>query len=303
VIRTKVYSSSEADFPLKYIDNRVNSRSILMAKPDFFSHSFIEKTAFDEKIITSNLMIIQEQWEELNAIYHWLKDKGFVDEIFEMDAAEGLQSLTLIADKVISWKTEESSFYFLGQAKSDVEKIHLEAVSSFFDSKGYDQIVYEKENRFSGTLDLVPHLGKKMILTGIRPEQEIPCYKFITHIFKTPIITLEIIDPRFKHLSECFLQIDEKNAMYFSDAFSDESIEYLHSIYDHIIDLPEDEVSNFALMSDLFLNGKEKIALVQIGNSLSSKILKKFGYKIIEINLSEFNKFGFGIKHLRNFLY
>ena len=303
MIRTKVYSSIEADFALKYIDNRVDSTRILMAKPDFFSQSFIQKTEFEEKIIKSNPIIIQEQWEELNAIYHWLKDKNLINEIHELEAIEGLDSLTLVADKVISWKTEESDFYFLGEAKNEIEKRQLENISHFFTKLGYNQIDYEKEAQFSGTLDLIPHLGKKLMLTGIWPDQEIPCYKYITHIFQTPIITLELIDSKFKHLSECFLQIDEKNAMYYSDAFSKESIDYLHSIYDHIIDLPEDEVNNFALMSDLFSNENEKIALIQEGNSLSSKILKKFDYKIIDINLSEFNKFGIGIKHLRNFLF
>jgi N-dimethylarginine dimethylaminohydrolase len=53
-------------------------------------------------------------------------------------------------------------------------------------------------------------------------------------------------------------------------------------------------------MADLYSGENGKVALMEMGNSLTSKILKKFGYRIIDVDLSEFNKFGFGIRHLRN---
>lgn len=302
MIRTKVYSSVEADFSLKYIENRIGGIRILMAKPDFFLQTKIEKDGDDEKYIKSNIFAIKEQWEELNDIYHWLGDKGYLDEVCEIESLEGFDSLALVADKVFSWQTSKDvCHYLLGNADTDLEKKQMESVHAFFESRNDVEIEYDGGDRFSGNLDLIPHLEKRFFFAGVRADQEIPCLKHVTHIFKAPIITLELVDNRFKHLSDCFLQIDEKNAMYFSKAFSEESIEFLHQIYDHIIDLPEEEVLNFSLMVDLFSGKDGKIALMQTrGNSLTSKILKKFGYKIIDINLSEFNKFGYGIKHLRN---
>ncbi len=301
MIRTKVYNSEEADFPLKYIDSRFGGCNIVMARPDFFVQSKIVKVDDEERFVESNPFTIKEQWEELNGIYYWLKDKNYLDEVIEIDATEGFDSLTLIADKFFSWRiSETNNSYLMGCANSDSEKKQLELIRSLFDPKKDKEIEYDKEDRFAGSLDLIPHLNKRLFFAGIKADQEAKCYKHVTHIFGTPIITLELIDPRFNHLSECFLQIDEKNAMYYSKAFSDESIAYLHKIYDHIIDLPEDEVLNFSLMADLFSGKNGKIALMQMGNSLTSKILKKFNYKVVEVNLSEFNKFGLGIKHLRN---
>lgn len=300
MIRTKVYPAIDADFSLKYIKNRIETKSIVIAKPTFFQTK-TEENSDNDNLFPSDLEIIQKQWNELKGIYHWLKDKGFLAEIHEIDSTQNTPSLTLIAEKFFSWNTENGKKYFLLNTNKHIdEKEDAEVVRSFFNTKNSVEINYEKKEPFAGTLDFVPHINKNMIFAGVKTDSKMFIHKYVTHIFQTPIIALELMDSRFKHLSECFLQIDSENALYYSKAFSNETKEYLNRTYKHIIDLPEEEVLNYALSADLYSNKSGSIALMKAENSLTSKLLKKFGYKVIDVDLSEFNKFGAGIKHLRN---
>lgn len=299
MVRTKVYSSFEADFSFKHVNTRVYEKNFLMARPNHFFKTKIE----DDKFIKSDSKRINEQWEELNEVYHWLQDKGFIKNVSEMDSQEGMETFCLIAEKAFSWHTSSGKLFFLAQSKNDIEKRPLDKIADFYTAKGYQTVDFDKKCYLENALNLIPHTDKNLIFAGIRSGQGVGCYQHITHILQTPIITLEIVDPRIQSLSQCFLQIDAQNILYFSDAFSDESKIYLKNTFERAIDLPEEEVLNFALMSDLFEHNGERRALMQLGNSLTSKVLKKFDYKIIDINLSEFSRFDVGIKHLRTSLF
>ena len=41
------------------------------------------------------------------------------------------------------------------------------------------EIAYDKQDRFLGSLDLIPHLGKRMFFAGVRADQEITCYEYV----------------------------------------------------------------------------------------------------------------------------
>lgn len=304
MIRTRVYTTSEADFPLKYIADRKPYCHLVMAKPDFYKKSKTIIFNEFEKVVVSNSILIKEQWQELNDIYHWLTDKNYLNKVDEIEAKEGLTSFTTLAQKFFSWETNDGKrYYFLNDAISDSEKKEAIELRQFFQKNGQEEIVYDGKDFFAGNLDLVPLIGKKILFTGIYDLDEHPVYSYVTHIFQAPIIALELINPNYKHLSKCFLQVDDNTALYYSKAFSEESIAFLHTMFDRLIDLPEDEVDNFVMLTDLFTGPNGKIALMQMGNSLSKKILIKLGYKVIELDISEFNKFGYGIKHLRNQIY
>ena len=162
MIRTKVYSSEEADFGLKYFNDRIGGTHVVMAKPDFFSQTKIAKLDDEERIIKSNTLLIVEQWSELNSIYHWLKDKHYLEGVHEIESIEGFNSLTLIGDKFFSWQTsKDENHYLLGDAFTDIEKKQQDVLRSFFNSNKDTEIEYEKGGRFSGNLDLIPHLGKR----------------------------------------------------------------------------------------------------------------------------------------------
>lgn len=105
---------------------------------------------------------------------------------------------------------------------------------------------------------------------------------------------MELIDPEFYHLDTALFPISDNLIAVFEDAFSAESKEIIKSLGCEIIYLGYRDAKEFALNSIAI--GKNIIVHFEAENFIS--ILKKKGFSVHTVDISEFIKFGGGLKCL-----
>lgn len=111
------------------------------------------------------------------------------------------------------------------------------------------------------------------------------------------VIPLRLIDPGFYHLDMCFLPIDARTAFYYPEAFSESSRNLLKRLVPDLHELSAEAANAFAANS--LVSGKDIV--MQTGTPAAFRQdLKNLGMRVHEVDVSEFNKAGGGIRCLIN---
>lgn len=133
-------------------------------------------------------------------------------------------------------------------------------------------------------------LGNKIILGhGFRTSPKTS--EAIANLFKTPVFGLKLIDPCFYHLDTCLFPLNEKTAFYYPPAFNQASQKKLINLFPRLIALPKKEAFDLAANS---LNTDHQVITNQKANFFTKK-LAQLGYRVYQVNVSEFIKSGGGI--------
>jgi len=111
-------------------------------------------------------------------------------------------------------------------------------------------------------------------------------------VFGRPVITLQLVDPRYYHLDTALCVLDANRVAYLPEAFSPGSQAVLHRLFpDAVIASPADaRVLGLNAVSD----GLRVVLPVQATGL--AQALRERGYETIGIDLSELRKAGGGPK-------
>ena len=110
------------------------------------------------------------------------------------------------------------------------------------------------------------------------------------------LVTIHLIDPRFYHLDTCFAPLEDGYAMYFPEAFDHVSLHRIEAFYppEKRIIVREADAVSFACNA---INVGQTIILNRISTKLSGQ-LEQLGFKVIQVELTEFLKAGGAAKCL-----
>lgn len=166
----------------------------------------------------------------------------------------------------------------------------------WFKKHGYKIIEIEKDFYFEGHGDTL-WAGEKLFF-GYGFRSSIEAQKQVEKILKKinpkiEIIPTELIDPRFYHLDTCFCPLNSKQALYFPGAFSPKAKKMLVKNIE-LIPVSEREAKKFACNAVVV----DKNILIPAGANFTYNKLKKLGYKIHPIEMTEFIKGGGACKCL-----
>lgn len=126
---------------------------------------------------------------------------------------------------------------------------------------------------------------------GFRSDKEV--YDEFKHLLNE-IKIVKLVDSRFYHLDTCFCPFDDGNYLIFPGAFEDEGLDFIRSVGNTEIIVPEHEALNFACNAVQI--GKKII--LPINCPQTCKLLEDMGYEPVELNMSEFMKSGGACKCL-----
>lgn len=168
-----------------------------------------------------------------------------------------------------------------GEAKFNAE---------WFLSHGYK--VHQPNLPFEGQGESFLFQGKIFLGFGFRSQKETA--KELESLTGLEVVPLHLIDPRFYHLDMAFAPIGDNLIVYNPKAFDKSSLQALRS-------LTTDKIEVDKTSSDLFACN-----LVPIGRTIvAPKSTKSFaesikgkGYSLIELDMSEFQKSGGGVRCL-----
>lgn len=156
----------------------------------------------------------------------------------------------------------------------------LRALSNVFPFEGGDALFFDD-----------------MLLVGTGFRASVASCEELAKKLDIDVMPLRLVDPAFYHLDMCFLPVTNQTAFYYPPAFSENSRNLLKRLVPNLHTLSSQEANAYAANS--FVSGKNILVQAGIPKSFHAR-LKKLDFRVIEVDVGEFNKAGGGIHCLIN---
>jgi N-dimethylarginine dimethylaminohydrolase len=162
------------------------------------------------------------------------------------------------------------------------------AYRAWLERAGFD--VHEPKHVNEGEGDIL--LAGDLVLAGTGFRTAHAAHAQAQEVFGRPVITLQLVDPRFYHLDTALCVLDANRVAYLPEAFSPGSQAVLRHLFpDAIAATPADAgVLGLNAVSD----GRRVVLPVQASGL--ARALRERGYEPIGVDLSELRKAGGGPK-------
>lgn len=161
--------------------------------------------------------------------------------------------------------------------------------ADWFGTNGHGP-VHRTDGIQEGEGDFLVIGGRILAGTGFRTDRT--THAEIAALTGLPVITLELVDPRYYHLDTALGVLDDDNIAYYPPAFSPSSQMVLAELFPHAIIASDDDAA--ALGLNLVSDGHH-VVMTDAAPRLAAA-LRAAGYEPIGIDLSELLKGGGGVK-------
>lgn len=254
-------------------------RRFLMCRPDHFAVSYAINPWMDPSVPV-DLGRAVAQWEELKRTYESL---GHDVEV--IDPIAGLPDMVFAANggTVIGGQALAARFVFPErQAEAGAYARRLSQVLG----TSAPQTVARNE----GEGDLL--LAGDVILAGAGFRTDLAAHAEVQAFFGIPVISLQLVDPRYYHLDTALTVLDDGLIAYLPEAFSPGSQAVLRRRYrDAVIATPQD-----AAVLGLNAVSDGRHVVMSAGAEALTAQYRSLGFEPIPVDLSEMRKAGGGVK-------
>lgn len=233
--------------------------------------------------------LAREQWGNLVRAY---RDHGHTVET--VAPVEGLPDMVFAANAalVVDGRVFGSSF------RAPERRQESAAYATWFKAAGYD--VHAPRSVCEGEGDLVP--AGRFVLAGAGFRTQRAAHREVQEFFGRPVISLDLVDPRFYHLDTALFFLGEEDGegdgtgagdvAYYPAAFSPGSREVLRRLYPRALIATEEDALAFGLNS---VSDGRHVFVAPRAHHLVDQLAHR-GYVPVPVDLSEFHKAGGGIK-------
>lgn len=273
-----------ASVPVRRAARAVRPRHYLMCAPTHFTVSYAINPWMDP-LVDVDLAKAREQWEGLRNTYLSL---GHRVELLEPEP--GLPDMVFAANGglVVGGRAYTARFAF-EQRRPEAPLFH-----KWFLDAGLSR-VHEAAQTNEGEGDFLALADVILAGTGFRTS--IGAHVEAAEALDRPVVSLELVDPRFYHLDTALAVLDNgggttpADIAYFPGAFSDHSRRTLRQLYPDAVTVDEETAVTFALnaVSDGYN------VVVPRRTPFAAKLHDR-GYNPVEVELGEFLKAGGSIK-------
>ncbi|WP_245672416.1 dimethylargininase [Nocardia anaemiae] len=254
-------------------------RRFVMCRPDHFDVCYSINPWMNPQEPVDRALALS-QWETLRATF-----EHYGHRIDVVPGEPGLPDMVFAANSGLIVGDRAMSARFTHAERADEGP----AYHRWFAQQGLVELVGAQEiNEGEGDFLLV---GERMLAaTGFRSS--IAAHREVQRYFDLPVVSLELVDPRFYHLDTALMVLDDTNVAYFAPAFSAASQAKLAELYpDAILATDADAVV-------LGLNGVSdglNVFISSRADNLASE-LRAQDYNPVGVDLSELLKAGGGVK-------
>jgi N-dimethylarginine dimethylaminohydrolase len=251
-------------------------KDILLCPPDHFQVTYKINPWMSSKI---NREEASRQWLKLTGLYQNLGLKvnlvqpqpQLPDMVFAADQGLVKNQQFVLANFRFSQRQPEQAIY-----------------RQWFANHGFQVLKLPGAVYFEGgdALDL----GKKILL-GYGFRTNCQAVKLIAQALKIPVVSLELINPKFYHLDTCLFSPQPEVAFFYPPAFTPETKEKLVAIFPKLLPIKKNEALNWAANS---LTTDHQV-ITQKDNPHFKRQLEELGFRVHTTNANEFTKAGGGI--------
>ena len=254
-------------------------RHYLMCRPTHFAVEYAINPWMDPAVGVDRARAIR-QWEGLRELYRSLGHR-----VSEIEPIEGLPDMVFAANGALVVDGRVYGARFAGAERTPEGPAYLD----WFRQAGYAEIkepkhVNEGEGDFI-TLDDV-------ILAGTGFRTEAAAHQEAERLLDRPVVTLQLIDPRFYHLDTALFALSGDRVAYYPGAFSEGSRRVLRALYPDALLATEEDAAVLGL--NAVCDG-ENVVIAAEAEALAGR-LRALGYTVHPVELDELRKAGGGAK-------
>jgi N-dimethylarginine dimethylaminohydrolase len=250
----------------------------LMCRPTYFDVNYVINPWMDTSIpVLTDLAVTQ--WTALRDTYRELGHT--VDEI---DPIPGLPDMVFAANgaTVVDGLAYGAQFRFPQRAPE------APAYLNWLADAGFE--THEAKERNEGEGDLL--LTRRFLLAGTGFRTGLAAHAEAQELFGRPVITLQLVDPRYYHLDTALTVLGEDTIAYLPEAFSPSSQRVLGQLFpDAVLATPADA----AVLGLNAVSDGQHVVLPEQATGFARQ-LRARGFTPVPVDLSELLKAGGGPK-------
>ncbi|WDZ88251.1 dimethylargininase [Micromonospora cathayae] len=254
------------------------SQRFLMCRPTYFAVDYAINPWMDPTAPVDTELAVR-QWEQLRQVY---RELGHTVE--EIPPVPGLPDMVFAANGGTVIDGRAMAVQFRDPQRAD----EAPAYRAWFEAAGFEMSDPKHVNEGEGDILLAGDL----LLAGTGFRTAHASHAQLQEVFGYPVISLQLVDPRFYHLDTALTVLDERTVAYLPEAFSAGSQAALRRLFPDAVHatIADAEVLGLNAVSD----GRHVVLPVQ-ATGLAAQ-LRDRGYQTIGVDLSELRKAGGGPK-------
>jgi N-dimethylarginine dimethylaminohydrolase len=253
-------------------------RRYAMTAPTFFTVEYAINPWMDTTTPVDTALAVR-QWENLLATYRRL---GHSVELVEPVA--GLPDMVYAANGglIVDGKAVVARFAYPQRAGEAV------AYAEWMDAHDFETTHTHYVNEGQGDLLVVG----STILAGYGFRTDLQAHDEIAQITGKPVVSLELVDPRFYHLDTALAVLDDTTIAYYPPAFSDEARARLQGLYPDAIEVATADA--YVLGLNAVSDGRH-VVLPAAATGFARQLVDA-GFEPVCVDLSELLKGGGSVK-------
>jgi N-dimethylarginine dimethylaminohydrolase len=253
-------------------------RRYAMTAPTFFTVEYAINPWMDTTTPVDTALAVR-QWENLLATYRRL---GHTVQLVEPVA--GLPDMVYAANGglIVDGKAVVARFAYPQRADEAV------AYAEWMDAHDFETTHTHYVNEGQGDLLVVG----STILAGYGFRTELQAHDEVAQITGKPVVSLELVDPRFYHLDTALAVLDDTTIAYYPPAFSDEARARLQVLYPDAIEAATADA--YVLGLNAVSDGRH-VVLPAAATGFARQLVDA-GFEPVCVDLSELLKGGGSVK-------
>lgn len=237
-----------------------------------------------KKDASFSLELAEKQWETLFNLY----EKHAPHSATKIQPKEGLTELCFFGDSVFAIGNTAVFSRFAAPERYPETDYVIEVLKN----RGIEGERVPESLNYEGSGETM--LWNDIILVGYGQRSSAGIAEHLATVFQRKTVGLELIDPTFYHLDTALFPISDSEIAFYPPAFSKNAQVELKELSANLIEITEEEAASFALNS---VSLGEKIVVHSEASKFIQR-LERLGYNILPVDVSEFIKFGGGLKCL-----
>lgn len=285
----KIYTSADQiDFSVADLPAMPQPGKVLMVKPTYFDVEYVINPHMEGFIGGVDTLQAQNEWEYLLDGY---RELGFDVEVLR--GQEGLPDMVFCANQSLPFMDQNGNKKVLmGLMHTDQRKGEVPFIEQWYRKNGYEihHLNSDKVSDFEGMGDAIWHFKRQLLWGGYGFRSSLKAYEHIAELFDTPVVLLELKDDKFYHLDTCFCVLNEKTALIYPDAFTEQGLAVIHKLFEKVIVATQYEAEKLFAVNAACPDGKN--VLIQQGATDVNQKLRDAGFSVHEYSTYEFIKSG-----------
>ncbi|MFY1705091.1 MULTISPECIES: dimethylargininase [Micromonospora] len=257
-------------------------RTYLMCPPEHFTVEYAINPWMDPQTPVDPELAVK-QWDRLRETL-----TGLGHEVFVLDPEPGLPDMVYAANGAF---TVDGTGYG-ARFKHEQRAAEAAAHQAFYRERGWRFVAPLRTNEGEGDFAYLPAAHGGLILAGYGFRTELPAHAEAQEALGRPVVSLNLVDPRFYHLDTALAALDDGNVGYFPGAFSAASQQVLAQLFPDAVLADDTDALAFGL--NLVSDGLN-VVLNSEATRLAGR-LRAVGYQPVPVELAELKKGGGSVK-------